>query len=242
MSVERRTPSLQRGLASLTLCAAGLLAALPAGAQDLVRLTVEGDAAAAASQRWRVFRRGTTWVAERRVDHGHDFGARDVVGLMTDEDQRALAEALRGLDLFSRKPQPARSGTLPRARWTFEMAMPDGAPRRVSVEAPEQLDDRRYVQAVRAVVAAVEAVTPRMPLRDLQAPLARSGWLHLEAPAGARIKVDGVGLHEATPIDALRLENGPHVVEVAFPPFEAVTAYDVRIEQGKATLLRVTAP
>jgi|GEM_PF-2875694 len=227
---------------SVAVCAVCLLGSSMAAAQELVRLTVDGDAAAAASQRWRVYRRGATWVAERRVDHGPEFGSRDVVGLMTDEDERALIDALRQLDAFALKAPSGRPGPLPRARWTLELEAPDHPRHVVTVEAPEQLSDRRFMSAIRSVIAAVEAVTPKMPLRDLQAPVARSGWLHLEAPVGARIKVDGVGLHESTPIDALRLENGPHVIEVAFPPFEAVTSYDVRIEQGKATLLRVTAP
>ena len=227
--------------AVMTFTAAVTLTSLT-HAQDLVSLTLEGDSAAAASQRWRVFRRGSTWVAERRVDHGPEFGSRDVVGLMADDDQRALMETLRPLDVFSLKATSHRPGPLPRARWTLVLEAPDRPRYAVTFEAPEQLDDRRFVRVVRAVMTAVESVTPPMPLRDLQAPLARSGWLHLEAPAGARVKVDGVGLHETTPIDALRLETGQHVIEVAFPPFEAVTSYDVRIEQGKATLLRVTAP
>jgi hypothetical protein len=67
----------------MTFSAAVTLTSL-AHAQDLVSLTLEGDSAAATSQRWRVFRRGSTWVAERRVDHGPEFGSRDVVGLMAD--------------------------------------------------------------------------------------------------------------------------------------------------------------
>ncbi|MFZ4736313.1 MAG: hypothetical protein ACOYM9_10230 [Bradymonadia bacterium] len=220
----------------LTLgCARGALAS------ELVSITLEGSAATAVGWHWRVFRRGATWVAERSVDHGAAYGRRDVVGLMPDAEAEALKALLDRSGAFGLRDADGGGQSAGRATWRVRVT--DGTKtRQFTVHAPEQLPDRTYDTLIRSVCAVVEGATPVLPFRDLQAPLERSGWLHLEAPAGALIRIDGVGLHERTPIEGLRVEAGAHTVDVEYGDGRPAGVYPVEIERGKTTVLRVREP
>jgi hypothetical protein len=218
-----------------------LVPARGALADELVSLTLEGSAATAAGWHWRVFRRGATWVAERSVDHGVGYGRRDVVGLMPDSDVEGLRALLVHSGAFALGDADGGGRSAGRATWHVRLS--DGTKsRRFTVHAPEQLRDRSYDRLIRSVRAVVEGSTPGLPFRDLQAPLERSGWLHLEAPAGALVRIDGVGLHERTPIEGLRIEAGPHTVDVEYGDGRPAGVYPVEVERGKTTVLRVREP
>jgi hypothetical protein len=210
-------------------------------ATELVSITLEGSAATAVGWHWRVFRRGSTWVAERSVDHGTAYGRRDVVGLMADSEAEALKASLSESGAFALRDADGGGHSAGRSTWRVRLS--DGTKtRQFTVHAPEQLRDRTYEMVIRSVCAVVEGSTPNLPFRDLQAPLERSGWLHLEAPAGALIRIDGVGLHERTPIEGLRVEAGAHTVDVEYGDGRPAGVYPVEVERGKTTVLRVREP
>ena len=54
--------------------------------------------------------------------------------------------------------------------------------------------------------------------------------------------IDGVGLHERTPIEGLRVEAGAHTVDVEYGDGRPAGVYPVEIERGKTTVLRVREP
>lgn len=233
-----------------TLFATVMLAVLvfvgPARAADgdAVRLSVSGPGVPYAQVDMEIRARGATAIVRLSRSFGEGFGAQDAVGLSTPDELQALMDALQKDGLFVRPVNGQRppGGHVPDVRYVLELRR-EGRVQRIEVERPELLPDRRYsnaIERVRRFVTQIVEPEGARPFVDGRVPKDASGFLHLETSPSGRVYLDGVLLADATPIEALRLPLGTHVLRIVARDGRLERTVDVTIERGKTTSLRMT--
>jgi hypothetical protein len=210
---------------------------------DLVRMTLSGPGVAYASVEMEARIRGATAVVRITRSFGERFGARDAVGLSTPDEVAAVIDHLVAENVFAppREPRRPKAGAVPEVRYVLELKT-GGRTSRVELDRPELMTDRRYSNAVerirRFVTGVVEPEGPR-PFVDGRIPKDASGFLHLETSPSGRVYLNDVLLADATPIEALRLPLGTHVLRIVAVDGRLERTVDITIERGKTTSLRM---
>jgi len=221
-----------------------LLTAAQAADGDAIRLTVSGPSVPYAQVEMEIRARGATAVVRRSRSFGEGFSAQDAVGLSTLDELQALMDTLQNDALFAR-PIDGRGlagGPVLDVRYVLELRR-NGRVQRIEVDRPELLSDRRYMNAIERVRRFVtQVVEPHGagPFVDGRVPKDASGFLHLETSPSGRVYLDGVLLADSTPIEALRLPLGTHVLRIVATDGRLERTIDVTIERGKTTSLRMS--
>ena len=142
-----------------------------------------------------------------------------------------------GLFAVPANPKPT-PGVTAETRHRLEVQF-GGRKQVVQVSNPERLADRRYQALVKRVRTWVVAITGEPAFVDGRVAPDESGFLHLETRPSGRVFLDEVLLAESTPIDALRLPLGAHVLRIVAEDGRIERQVDITIEKGKTTSLRM---
>ena len=183
--------------------------------------------------------RGASVVVRLTQSFGAPYGERDAVGLSTPADLEALVGELDAAGLFAVPPTPkATPGLSAQTRHRLEVQV-GGRKRVVVVNNPERLSDRRYLALVKRVRSWIVAITGEPAFVDGRVAPDEAGFLHLETRPSGRVFLDEVLLSESTPIDAVRLPLGAHVLRIVAEDGRIERSLDITIEKGKTTSLRM---
>lgn len=230
--------TLGRGLlAAVVLCLWTTGAA--ASAEEVVRLTLDGPGTPFERVEYEARVRGASVVIRLTQSFGEGYTPREAVGLSTPADLDALVADLVRLGLEAvPAPPTAAPGVVARTRQTLTVER--GAHRRtLAMTNPELLADRRYLELVRRVRTFVVGIVGEPPFVDGRIAKDEAGFLHLEARPNGRVFLNDLLLAESTPIEALRLPLGAHVLRIVAADGRTERKLDITIEKGKTTSLRV---
>ncbi len=233
-------PRLTASLVSvlLALSVTGASAAPPVDG-DRVLLTLEGPGTPFQRVQMEAKVRGASVVVRLTQSFGAPYGERDAVGLSTPAELEALIGELEAAGLFAVPPTPkANTGVTADSRHRLEVQV-GGRKRVVQVTNPERLADRRYQGLLKRVRTWIVTITGEPSFVDGRMTPDESGFLHLETRPSGRVFVDEVLLSESTPIDALRLPLGAHVLRIVAADGRVERTLDITIEKGKTTSLRM---
>lgn len=236
MLPRRITVSLSSALLALTVAVAH---AAPPVDGDRVLLTLEGPGTPFQRVQMEAKVRGASVVVRLTQSFGAPYGERDAVGLSTPADLESLVGELEAAGLFAVPPSPkATPGLTADTRHRLEVQL-GGRKRVLQVSNPERLADRRYQALLKRVRSWIVAITGEPAFVDGRMTPDESGFLHLETRPSGRVFVDEVLLSESTPVDALRLPLGAHVLRIVAADGRVERSLDITIEKGKTTSLRM---
>jgi hypothetical protein len=234
-------------LALVTFAAAHLAAPARAlaGEGDAVRLTLSGPGLPYARVEMEARVRGASAVVRITRSFGDGFASQDAVGLSTPAELHMLMDELQADGLFAApapaRPRGAQSGHVPDVKYVLEVRR-EGQTCRLDLDRPENLTDRRFVNAIERVRRFVSGVVEpggARPFVDGRIPKDASGFLHLETSPPGRVYLDDVLLADATPIEALRLPLGSHALRIVARDGRLERRVEITIERGKTTSLRM---
>lgn len=228
--------------AALALVAAlGLAAAAPAPrtVDDYVRVTLDTPAPSPFSLiRYEVTaREPATTAVHRRLLPGHDESLH-ALGLLTEDEAAAifaLVDATGAMELRDAAPAQPPPSTL---AWRVELRV-GGREHSFRVVGPEQLRDRRYQRLVDGVRAAVLRHAGDLPFRNVFFEPDARGWLNVVSVPRARLWIDDFDTRLDTPIYHYELPSGAHTVRLRAMDGDYDRTYEVRVEPGGTTSLRV---
>ena len=211
-----------------------------AGAEgDAVRLTLDGPGTPFERVELEAKVRGPSVVVRLTQSYGEPYASRDAVGLSTPAELAALVALLKtdGLGDLPRVP-PAVPSVSAAIRYRIEVTT-DGRQQSLTVTSPELLTDRRYLTLVRHIRSWVVGVTGAPPFVDGRLTAEDSGFLHLETRPSGRVFLNEVLLADSTPVEALRVPLGAHVLRVVAPDGKLERSLGITIEKGKTTSLQM---
>lgn len=224
--------------ASYLLLAAFFIAHF-AGTEDYVRVRLDTPSATPFSIiRYEITKRGpATTAVHRRTLPGHaeSFHA---LGLLTTEETEAIDNILRetkAMALRSAVPKRRPAGAV---TWSVELLV-DGKKHRFKVTDPENLKDQRYARLIHAVRRQVRAVTAPLPFRNVFFSPKRRGWLNIVSVPIASVSVDGFDTKLTTPLYSYELPAGKHTISLKSIDGTLKRSYDIQVEPGGSTNLRV---
>ena len=123
-------------------------------------------------------------------------------------------------------------------RWRFDVQL-DGKKHSFVVTDPINQQDRRYWRLFSAVKQLVRSITGGLPFRDIYHPKEKLGWLTIDSVPAGRLTVNGRDTELETPVRDLPLLKGKHTIELKSVEGNTVRSYDIRIEAGGYTKLKV---
>ncbi len=235
-----------------------------AGADDYIRMTLVDPAPTPFSTvRYEVSRRGpATLAVHRRQLPGYGEPLHEM-GLMTPEEADALwrtvaelgscvlesASPAGGSDEATASARPAKgsrnrskkeaaSPTLAGPAWEIELSV-DGRRNHFTVADPANQPDRRYATLVRTVRQSVHAITGELPFRNVFIDSDAMGYINIVSVPVARVTIDGFDTQLETPLYGYELSGGSHQVRLGSTDGRFERQYEVRVEAGGTTRLRV---
>ncbi len=233
-----------RSLPGLILLSVALIVGLglrPAAAADgdVARMTLEGPGTPYGRVELEAKLRGTTVTVRLTQTFGVPFEPHERIGLATAEDLDTLFQRLRSAGAFDLPPARALPGVTASTRYALELRAGDVV-HKFTVEAPEQLSDRRYVDAIRILRTWVTGITGELAFRDGRITPDEAGLLSIDSKPAGRVFLDDVLLSPSTPVDAVRVPAGSHVLRVVSLDGRQTKSFDVTVDKGKTTALRVS--
>ncbi|MEZ4470057.1 MAG: hypothetical protein R3F60_04460 [bacterium] len=202
---------------------------------DHLRVTLTGPATPFARVEHVVERTAGAVVVRVGQHFAADFGRREAVGLLTEDDFAGLVARLDALDAFK-----LRSAETPSARSTWIVELEAGDRRHTfRVSDPHDRPRGEHLAVIHAIRGAVEAQTGALPYEDPFLLKEEAGVLQVFTDVQARLKVDGLWIRGRTPVRGLRLAAGPHALELWPDGGAGAHPYDIKIDAGRTTTLRV---
>lgn len=164
------------------------------------------------------------------------FGRREAVGLLTDDDLGRLVSQLDALGAFSLPSVRHRSA---RATYRVRLELPGGRAHSFEVADPGTRPDGRHQAVIDLLRRTVEAKTGPVEVQDDLLLPSEAGLLQVLTDVPARVVVVGEGITGRTPLRGLRLPVGRHVLEVTPEAGGEPTRYEVQVDVGRTTNLKV---
>lgn len=232
---RRRAPS-----AALAACFAllNVLASPSAGADELERtFTLEITDAFSPYDwvRYEIKRRGGTHMAvlSKRLSGG--YGDLQDLGLLTDDGYRVAATAIDECNLERADP-----GILAGNGAVYRLTVTDGRSERTYAVAETQMVPGHPVFcAARVILATYQSVAEPVPFRNMFFDVGEYGELMVDSEPAAQVYIDGHATGLFTPAQNIRLTLGQHDVRFVNQAMGIDRSYEVTIEDGHTTRLRV---
>jgi hypothetical protein len=188
--------------------------------------------------RYEVSERGPASAAIHRRRMPGEIRSLHNMGLIPLEKVRALRATLLENAALSLPDVPKRTHAGGSLTWRFEAQL-DGKKHTFLVRDPINQPDRRYWRIFEGLRSLVRSTTGGLPFQDVYYPKKNMGLLTLKSSPIARLSVDGRDTELETPIRALPLLAGKHTIELKSLEGKVVRRYDIRIEAGGHTKLRL---
>ena len=163
------------------------------------------------------------------------FGRREAVGLLTEEELTELVVKLDALGAFSLPSVKPRSA---RATWRVRLEVGDHK-HFFEVGDADRRPDGRHLAVIALLRETVEAKTGPVPVQDDLLLPAEAGLLRVTTDVPARVKVAAESYEGLTPVLGLRLPAGQHVVELQPVDGGEPNRYEIRVDAGRTTSLKV---
>lgn len=206
---------------------------------DYVHLVLEAPSDSPFAEiRYEVTERGPASAAIHRRRLPGEVRSLHNMGLVPPEVLKQLRQILSQHGAMTLPDATEATGSASSLQWHFE-AQSEGKKHRFSVRDPLNQPDRRYWKIFSSVRQLVRSITGGLPFRDVYFPQETIGWLNLRSVPAARLSVNGRDTELETPIRDLPLRAGKHTIELKSVEGKRVRRYDIRIEAGGYTKLRV---
>jgi len=118
-------------------------------------------------------------------------------------------------------------------------AVVDGVRHAFRVADPVNHADRRYQGIVSATRSLVNRLAGELPFRHVFIPEGRLGWLNVVTVPVAHLQVDGFATELETPLYGYEVAAGKHTLRLSTADGAHDRSYEVRVDPGGTTLLRV---
>jgi len=220
-----------------------LLVLLPllftAGTVDYLRVRLETPAPSPFSSiSYEITRRApATTAVHRRLLPG-DAESLHALGLLTEEEAAAIDALVRETGAMKLPDAAPAKPLLGQVTWLVSLKV-DGEIHEFRCTAPENLRDRRYFRLIDAVRQRVKAVTGDLPFRNVFYEPERRGWVNVISVPAANVTIDGFDTKLETPLYHYELSAGTHTVHLKSTDGRFVRDYQVKVEAGGTTHLRV---
>lgn len=224
-----------------------------AGADDYVTLTLVDPAPTPYSTvRYEVSRRGkATVVVHRRQLPGYGEPLHEM-GLLTPEEADALwglVVELKSCVLPAAPEPPLVAGgkagkkkksvtLLAGPSWELDLSI-DGRHNSFVVADAANQPDRRYAALIRGVRASIHRITGELPFRNVFIDSDAMGYLNVVSVPVARVEIDGFDTKLETPMYGYEMSSGAHRVRLVSTDGRFDRTYEVKVEAGGTTRLRV---
>jgi len=210
-----------------------------AGTLDYVRVRLEAPSPSPfRSISYEVTRRGpATTAVHRRLLPG-DAESLHSLGLLTPEETAAIDAVVRETDAMHLGDAAPAAPVLGQLTWLVSVQI-DGEPHEFRCTAPENLPDRRCFRLIDAVRRTVKDVTGELPFRNVFYEPERRGWVNVVSVPAASVTIDGFDTQLETPLYHYELSAGTHTVHLKSSDGRYLRDYQVKVEPGGTTHLRV---
>ena len=227
---------MQRILATFLLA---LPLLLTAGTTDYVRVSLETPAPSPfRSISYEVTRRApATTAVHRRLLPG-DAESLHSLGLLTGEDAAAIDALVHETGAMSLPDAAPPTPVLGQLTWVVSLQV-DGVAHEFRCTAPENIKDRRYFKLIDGVRRSVKAVTGELPFRNVFYEPDRRGWVNVISVPAARVVIDSFDTQLETPLYHYELASGVHTIQLTSEDGRFTRDYQVKVEPGGTTHLRV---
>ena len=239
--MNRRSPRLASATRPLAL---GLIAWLVCTAADgdYVTVTLEQPSASPFSTVvYDVAVRGRTNTASHRRELPGYGESLHGMGLLTRAEAASYWRDVRGLgltELADSPPAQADAGSYSGLGWRVK-AVVDGVRYAFRVVDPVNQSDRRYQAILSRTRSLVQRLAGELPFRNVFIPEDRLGWINVVTVPVARLHVDGFDTELETPLYGYEVSAGTHTLRLASEDGAYDRSYEVRVDSGGTTLLRV---
>jgi hypothetical protein len=162
------------------------------------------------------------------------------MGLLTQDEAAAYWRDIAALQL-TELVDSVPPGDAPEGRglvWRVD-AVVDGVRHAFRVADPVNQPDRRYQAILSRTRSLVHRLAGDLPFRHVFIPEARLGWLNVVTVPVARLRVDGFDTELETPLYGYEVAAGKHTLRLTTPDGTHDRSYEVRVDPGGTTLLRV---
>ena len=224
---------------AICLVFAGLTSSAYGAGGDYVHWILEAPSDSPFAEiRYEITERGPASAAIHRRRLPGEVRSLHNMGLVPPEHLERLRETLTKQQAMTLPNAPKMRNTNASLTWRFQ-AQIKGKKHTFVVQDPLNQQDRRYWNIFSKVRQLVRSITGGLPFRDVYFPKEKLGWLNLRSVPAGRLSVDGRDTELVTPIRDLPLVAGKHTIELKSVEGKTVRRYDVRIEPGGYTKLRV---
>ena len=110
---------------------------------------------------------------------------------------------------------------------------------RFTVTDPHDRPGGEHLAVIQVIRGAVEGQTGGLPYEDPFLLKEEAGVLQVITDVQARLRVDGLWIRGRTPVRGLRLAAGRHTLELWPDGGGEAHPYDIKIDPGRTTTLRV---
>ena len=122
--------------------------------------------------------------------------------------------------------------------WEVESVL-DGVERTFRVGDAVNHADRRYQRLLSVTRVLVHSLAGELPFRNVFIPEGRLGWINVVTIPVARLHVDGFDTELETPIYGYEVSAGKHTLRLKTADDTYERSYNVQVDPGGTTLLRV---
>ena len=213
--------------------------ALAAGTDDYVRVRLAVPAPSPfRSISYEITRREpATTAVHRRLLPG-DQESLHSLGLLTADEAATVAALVRDTGAMTLPDAAPAAPLLGQLTWVVSLRV-DGATHEFHCTAPENLADRRYLSLIDGVRRMVKKAGGELPFRNVFYEPDRRGWVNIVSVPAAKVLVDGFDTQLETPLYHYELAAGTHTVHLVSDDARFERDYQVKVEPGGTTHLRV---
>jgi len=217
----------------------GAWLSLSAGTDDYVRVTLETPAPSPFRLiHYEVTRRApATTAVHRRLLPGHEESLH-TLGLLTDEEADAVFGMIAEADALTLPDRVPRRGAPGQLTWRVEVMVGERV-HTFRVTDPEHLEDRRYHRVIHGVRELVRATAGELPFRNVFFAPSQRGWINIVSVPAARLHVGDFDTNVDTPLYHYELAAGAHTIRLVSLDGRHDRTFEIRVEPGGTTNLRI---
>lgn len=207
---------------------------------DFVRVTLEpaGPTPFSVIRYEITARQPATTAVHRRALPGEEESLH-TLGLLTTAEAAEMHRLVAETQAMSLSDAPAPAhAPLTALTWKVELLVA-GRRHQFTVAAPLAQADRRYAHLIDGVRRMVIRVAGELPFRNVFYAPSRKGWLNVSSIPSGRLYLDGFDTQLDTPVYSYEVPSGAHEIRVKTSDGRYDRAYEVRVEPGGTTNLRV---
>ena len=212
---------------------------------DYVTVTLEQPSASPfATVLYDIAVRGRTNTATHRRELPGYGESLHGMGLLTRAEAAAYWRDVRaaGLtelgDAVPEDSEVGSRGAYPGLTWRVR-AVVDGKRYGFLVRDPVNHPDRRYQAILDRTRRLVLRLAGELPFRNIFIPASRLGWINVVTVPVARLHIDGFDTELETPLYGYEVAAGKHTLRLTTEDGLHDRSYEIRVDPGGTTLLRV---